>query len=129
MKIYLDIDGTILTPDGLAEGVKEFILSAVACHDVYWLTTHKVDALSHLRPHVDQETYKALAKIQPTAWDVFKTEALDAGDPDWIWLDDRLLHTERAWLKKHDCEAQWIRINLVEDPHAWIALQEDAKAS
>ena len=128
MKVYLDIDGTILTPDGLAEGAKEFILSAVSHHDVYWLTTHKADALSHLRSHVDQETYKALAKIQPTEWSIFKTEALDPSDPDWIWLDDCLLHADREWLKNHDCEAQWIRINLDEDPDAWTALQEDASA-
>ena len=39
-KLYIDIDGTILTGDGLAPGAKMFILAAVQIFDCYWLTTH-----------------------------------------------------------------------------------------
>jgi hypothetical protein len=124
MRIYLDIDGTILTGNGLAHGAKDFILSAVANHDVRWLTTHSrgdpAPALRYLRQFVDDETFAALERIQPTSWDVLKTEALDPDDPDWIWLDDAPLATEIAWLEEHDRLASWIRIDLAEDPEALV---------
>ena len=121
-KLYIDIDGTILTGDGLAPGAKMFILAAVQTFDCYWLTTHchgdTATVLRYLRPHADDETYAALEKIRATNWEVFKTEALDPADPDWIWLDDAPLATEIAWLEEHDRLASWIRIDLTEDPDA-----------
>jgi hypothetical protein len=122
MKLYLDIDGVLLTGSGLAEGAEAFIRLAVRHHDVHWLTTHKTDAVTYLRPYVDAETLEVLEKIRPTVWDVFKTEALDPADPDWLWLDDAPLATELAWLEEHGRAAQWIRIDLDEDPEALVDL-------
>ena len=121
-KLYIDIDGTILTGDGLAPGAKMFILAAVQAFDCYWLTTHchgdTATVLRYLRPHADDETYAALEKIRATNWEVFKTEALDPTDPDWIWLDDAPLATEIDWLQQHGREASWIKIDTNADPDA-----------
>jgi hypothetical protein len=106
MKIYLDIDGVLLTKTGEpATGLLDF-LKRVTEHDCYWLTTHcKDDSLDHvkmhLKPKVSNEEWLYIEKIKANGWDYLKTEGIDFSS-DFLWFDDNLLHAERQVLKEND---------------------------
>jgi hypothetical protein len=100
MRIYLDIDGTLVQKNGApAPFLDEFIAFATKHHECYWLTTHCRDgdakhALSYLRRlNVPEETLKFMKDIRPTVWDVLKTDAIDMKEP-FLWLDDSPMVSE-----------------------------------
>lgn len=106
MKIYLDIDGVLLTKNGdPATGLLEF-LKKVTEHDCYWLTTHcKDESLDHvemhLKPKVSEEEWSYLEKIKPNSWGYLKTEGIDFSS-DFLWFDDNLMHAEKQALSHQD---------------------------
>ncbi len=105
MKLYLDIDGVLLTNKNTQPvgGVKEFVSYITDHFDCYWLTTHcKGDAstaIKHLSEYLPQETMEKLKKVKPTIWDTLKTEGIDF-DSDFIWLDDYVMNAEQQVLDK-----------------------------
>lgn len=106
MKIYLDIDGVLLTKNGEpAVGVLEF-LKKVTEHDCYWLTTHcKDDSVEgvqfHLKQKLPQEAFEYIKKIKPNPWGTLKTEGLDFSS-EFMWFDDTLFQSEEAVLRQHN---------------------------
>jgi len=79
MKIYLDIDDTIISPyiNGVnlemkpANHLKQFLGHMIKNHDVYWLTTHcdgdATTAVSYMNKFVSPEITNLIVKIKPTS--------------------------------------------------------------
>ena len=113
MKIYLDIDGVLLTrnhemPDHL-EAFLDFVTQNFDC---YWLTTHcrtgENKAISYLSQFYPKSLLQKLECIQPSDWDTKKTEAIDFSSP-FLWLDDHPFEAERQDLIRHNCiENLWV---------------------
>ena len=117
MKLYLDIDGVLLTTKNTqpAEYSNEFIDYIISHFDCYWLTTHckgnTIYALEYLSKYFSQQTIDKLKCIKPTQWDTLKTEAIDLSE-EFIWLDDYPFIAEKEFLKVHNCENKLIIVNL-----------------
>jgi len=116
MNIYLDIDGVLLANDKrVANFSHEFIDHLVKKYPVYWLTTHcKGDAhhtVNFLKMFFNSETIKLLEHIQPTNWDMLKTEAIDFSKP-FLWFDDDVFEEEKKILKLNNCFDSWVEVDL-----------------
>ncbi len=108
MNIYFDIDGVL---KGVDSPVPDLVELVTYCLDnfpghVYWLTMHVKhgvnNAIYALQDIFDEELLDRMAQeIQPTDWDVLKTDAIDFSQP-FCWLDDDLWQSEREVLEKHD---------------------------
>jgi hypothetical protein len=48
--------------------------------------------------------------IEPAAWSVNKSEALNPESEFW-WIDDAPSEQDRAWLRVHGCESRLIEIS------------------
>lgn len=98
-KLYLDIDGVLLTAKETraADFVLPFIDYITNNFDCYWLTTHckgdTAPALFHLSNYLNKETIQKLKIIKPTTWVTLKTEAIDFSS-DFYWIDDNPLRVE-----------------------------------
>lgn len=95
IKLYLDIDGVLLTkrnprPKNFSKRLIQF---AVENFDCYWLTTHcKGDtgtAIKYLKPYFPEVYLRMLSKIKPTNWDALKTDAIDF-ESAFVWIDDMM---------------------------------------
>ena len=131
MKIYLDIDETILSnnikvvegkmvwDNGIARHLKEFLEHILNNHDVYWLTTHcNGDAtrpMFYLMDKIPQDIFQLLMRLKPTKWSVAKTEGIDLDD-DFLWFDDMLSPLEEEALKEAGKLNSHVKVNLDEDP-------------
>lgn len=120
MKIYLDIDGVLLTKAGVqAEHVKSFLEVATTAHQVYWLTTHckgdAEDTINQISGSFDPDILPLLKKIKPTNWTTLKTEALDFSS-DFLWFDDYVMQVEQDILRKHGKLDSLIVVDLINDP-------------
>lgn len=106
MKLYLDIDGVLLTTKQtqIAEDAPAFIAFVTENFDCFWLTTHckgdNAPAIKYLSKYFDNETIELLQKVKPTDWSTLKTEAIDFKS-DFIWLDDFPMHSEMTVVKEH----------------------------
>jgi hypothetical protein len=117
-KLYLDIDGVLLTakhtqaaPD--VDEFVEFIAQNFAC---YWLTTHckgdSAPALRYLSRFLKAITLEKLHQgVQPTNWDMLKTEAIDLAS-NFYWLDDSPFQSESAYLQTNGVASRLIVVNL-----------------
>ncbi|MDO9231440.1 MAG: hypothetical protein Q7U36_03130 [bacterium] len=120
MNLYLDIDGVILTKEGQeAKHLFEFLDFATEKFDCYWLTTHcKGDgetALEYLEKKISTKSFDLLKKIEPTNWDLWKTEVINF-DEDFLWLDDYIFDGEMEILKKNNASQKLIKIDLKNNP-------------
>ena len=128
MNIYLDIDGVILTKDKKPSiGITEFLKKATSNHSVYWLTTHckgdTQNAVQHLKRFLPMDTHQDLEKIQPTDWDVLKTDAIDFSK-DFLWFDDYLMEVEKRVLEKNNCSEKVLLVHLKDQPDSLIKYLE-----
>ncbi len=105
-KCYLDVDGTLLDKHGQPAGcLHDFIEYVTEHYECYWLKTHVRDGtLGYLFPYLERagmppETLELLHKVQPTTWDMLKTEAIDL-QGDCIWFDDQPTSEEMKRLKQ-----------------------------
>lgn len=117
-KLYLDIDGVLLTSKNTraAPGVDEFIAFITQQFECYWLTTHckgdSSSALKYLAQFLLPATIEKLKDaFQPTNWDTLKTEAIDL-ESDFIWLDDNPFQAEIAFLRVNQVTDSLIVVNL-----------------
>jgi len=106
MKVYLDIDGVILTRDHkIPEYGEEFVFYLLSHHEVYWLTTHcrggENGAIKYLSQFYPGTTLAKLKQVIQTDWKDLKTEAIDF-DSDFIWLDDDPFESEKRVLNKYN---------------------------
>jgi hypothetical protein len=78
IKIYLDIDGVLLTTKNpqKADTSEVFIDFLRSNFDCYWLTTHcKGDVktvISYLSKYFDDRIINLLKQVKPTNWDTLK---------------------------------------------------------
>jgi hypothetical protein len=116
MKIYLDIDGVLLTRSlRLPKHGREFILFLTDHCDCYWLTTHcragGNKAIEYLEKFYDQDIVEKLKLIKKTDWVDKKTEGIDYSST-FIWLDDNPFHSEIVDLKNKNCLGSLIVVDL-----------------
>jgi hypothetical protein len=119
VKLYLDIDGVLVSGGKATEGIVEFLRFATENFDCYWLTTHcHGDAklvFLYLVSRVPAEALAYIEKFKPTRWGGWKTEAIDFSSP-FYWLDDNLFDPERQVLIAHDALASFILMDLTKNP-------------
>lgn len=123
MKIYLDIDDTLLNTDihdtRPANHLKPFLEYMVSNHDVYWLTTHcNGDAtvpVSYMSRFVDHSLVALLMKIKPTKWSMIKTDAINM-DEDFLWFDDVLSWGDEKALESKGKLSSYVKVDLDENP-------------
>ncbi len=116
MKIYLDIDGVLLTKNQkLPEYSSEFIDFIVKRYDCYWLTTHcrggENKAIQYLKLFYEEKDIQQLEKLKPTNWTTLKTEAIDF-EANFIWLEDYPFEAEKQILAQNNKEKYLIEVNL-----------------
>ena len=106
-KLYLDIDGVLLTTKNTkaADGAIELVDFALSNFECYWLTTHCKDGnssqvLKLLAQYFSDDVVEKLKKVKPTKWDTLKTEGIDF-ESDFFWLDDYVFEAEKKVLKKN----------------------------
>lgn len=117
-KLYLDIDGVLLTAKHTqaAPGVDEFIDFITQHFDCYWLTTHckgdNAPTIRYLSRFLLPATLEKLRlAVQPTNWDTLKTEVIDLAS-DFYWLDDQPFQSEIAYLRVHGVVDRLIIVDL-----------------
>lgn len=119
MKIYLDVDETILANNKQkANYADEFIKYLVGNYDCYWLSTNvKGDTdfvLNRLREFFNSETVEYIKKIKPTNWQTWKTEAIDFND-NFLWFDDYLFKEEKRVLIEKGKLDSWVEVDLAKN--------------
>lgn len=134
-RIYLDIDGTLIHEDLTvnfgkpAAGLAEFIV-ALRPYEVFWLTTHCRDgdpsrAQALVKRHVPHTLYKDIGRIQPTTWDVMKTEGIDWNQEHFIWFDDTIFDAERARFARALPTQTFLEVDLRTNPNQLIEITRD----
>jgi len=106
VKLYLDIDGVLLTKRNtkMADFGVEFIDFAADHYDCYWLTTHckgnAETAIQYLSGYYSDSSIEKLRKIKATDWHTLKTEGIDFSS-DFYWIDDAPFESEKEHLKRN----------------------------
>jgi hypothetical protein len=107
MRLYLDVDGTILSNEpGTGPGEKafkhgaiEFLEWAVKEFDVYWLTAWAVNGENaDIRHDMDPFLPPSCRGIPIARWNRFKTEAFARENGNFLWADDAVIYPEYKWL-------------------------------
>lgn len=133
MRIYLDIDGTLIHEDvrnfGKPAVGLELFLKALQNHQSYWLTTHCRDgnpdkARLLLKSIVAPDLHQIIDKIEPTAWDTQKVEAID-WDHEFIWLDNDINQFEQLKFYRKMPGQNVVEVNLEDNPEQLIEIAED----
>jgi hypothetical protein len=125
-KLYLDIDGVLLTKQGVsAPHIVEFLQYAIENFDCYWLTTHcdgdATPAFLYLVGKLPPDAVPYLEKIKPTKWKLWKPEAIDFTQ-DFYWLDDYAFDGDKKILTKHQALDKLITIDIKADPDQLLKL-------
>ncbi|MFD1468667.1 hypothetical protein ACFQ48_10565 [Hymenobacter caeli] len=117
-KLYLDIDGVLLTSKHTraAPGVDAFVAFVTQQFECYWLTTHcKGDsrsALKYLAQFLLPATLEQLKDaVHSTNWDTLKTEAI-ALESDFYWVDDNPFQAEITHLEANRVVDRLIIVDL-----------------
>jgi len=135
MRIYLDIDGTLIHDDVRnygrpAFGLEQF-LSMLKYHDAYWLTTHCCDgdataARNILKGLVDSKYYDVIDSIKPTVWGTQKVEGIDWVQ-EFIWLDDDITQSEQVKFHRTMSGQNVIEMDLAHNPEQLMEITEDLR--
>ncbi len=134
MNIYLDIDGTMIYEDRwdmanpAADGLAEFII-ALRPHTTYWLTTHCRDgnperAREIMKRYLPPELHADVDRIQPTVWDMMKTEGVNWSQ-DFIWFDNDISPFEWEKIEQGTEGQQAIEVNLKINPKQLLEIARD----
>lgn len=126
-KLYLDIDGVLLTKRNTraADGAIELIDYALSNFDCYWLNTHcrnndTKEVLRYLAEYFPNDVVNRLNVVKPAVWDTLKTEGIDFNSK-FYWLDDCLFESEKKILDYYHCQGNMIKVNLdFQDELAWV---------
>lgn len=111
MRLYLDIDGTILSHEAgegpsdkaLKNGAVDFLQWAVKEFDCYWLTAWAIDGdASGVRHDLEPYLPPECRNLPIARWSRYKTEAFEREDGNFLWADDAVLHQEYKWLDERD---------------------------
>lgn len=115
MKIYVDIDGVLLTKhQKLPIGVLEFI-QFLSNYECFWLTTHcrggENRSIEYLKPFFTDNELILFRDFKPTDWNDLKTEGIDF-DSNFVWLEDYPFESEKNVLAKYGKEENLIKVDL-----------------
>lgn len=115
-KLYLDIDGVILTKDGRpAEGAEPLLDFILKHFDCYWLTTHCRHGVNKTQSYLSQyfptEFSQKFLAFKETDWTDLKTEAIDL-ESEFFWLEDYPLSAEFQVLMRHDKIGSLLKVDL-----------------
>jgi hypothetical protein len=123
LNLFTDIDGVLLGKSAttgeciLAPHATEFLEFCVDNFDCYWLTTHcrgSIDTvLDYLAPYAGSEFLALAAKIKPTYFKTFKTEALFG---DFVWVDDQPTAYELQQLESQNRLDRWYQVDTRRNP-------------
>jgi len=138
MKIYLDIDGTLIhesmneSNGQPAHGLEDFIM-ALRPYEVYWLTTHCRDgnparAREIMKRVLPEKLHSDIERIKPTVWDMMKTEGID-WESDFIWFDNTIMDAEWERFKTAREDQQVIEVDLQNNPDQLIEIINDVLLS
>lgn len=118
-KLYLDIDGVLVSRGRATEGVVGFLRYATENFYCYWLSTHcqgeTKNVFLYLVRFLPKEALQHIEKFKPTRWGTLKTDAIDFSQP-FYWLDNNLLDAERVVLEHRQALASFIYIDLGAEP-------------
>jgi hypothetical protein len=136
MKIYLDIDDTLLNTDihntRPANHLKQFLEYMLKNHDVYWLTTHcngdPTVPVAYLSRFVTPDITELTMKIKPTRWEVLKTDAINM-DEDFLWFDDVLSWGDEKALQAKNKLGSFVKMDLDENPDVLLKFTTDFRWS
>ena len=134
MKIYLDIDGTMIHEElgpmwgKPATGLEEFLI-ALRPYDTYWLTTHcttrdPVNAVRIMKAVLPESLHADIERIKGTVWSEMKTEALD-WDSDFIWFDNDIFPEEWQALEKCKENQSVVQVDLRTNPNQLEEITRD----
>ncbi len=130
MRLYLDVDGTLLRRSaqaGLAPAMhlRPFLEWATSAFHCIWLTSRdRTGGSDPIRTAFRQamgvgDAFDAvdalLARIQPSRWEGFKAQAIDFTQP-FLWLDDAPEEESLALLDRHGAIRSWVRVALDQRP-------------
>ncbi len=131
-KLYLDIDGVLVSGGKATVGIVEFLRFVTEHFDCYWLTTHchgdAKPVFLYLVSRVPAEALPYIEKFKPTTWGGWKTEAIDFSGP-FIWIDDNLFEPERQALIAHDALANYIPIDLDKNSQQLVELTHSLRVT
>jgi hypothetical protein len=136
--LYLDIDGVllrrrhpgILDAFELAPHCLEFLEWATTRFRCRWLSTRcrrgwpngSRRAFRAAGAPLDGPRWAGLNLIEPAAWSVHKTGAIDPASDFW-WIDDDASDHDRDWLHSHNRQDRLIEISSDGDPDALLRVR------
>ena len=136
LRVYLDIDGTILfdaldqeTPEGLdfqlvCDGLAEFLEFVVANCEPYWLSYRaRLGSAAALEERLFPHLPAVARSIAPAYWDQFKHEAIDPGS-HFVWFEDGLEEEDEAWLQRHDRRDAFVLVDRANRENPRVMLEE-----
>lgn len=134
MKIYLNIDGTVIHEDRwdmqnpAAAGLEDFIV-ALRPYETYWLTTHcpegdPTNARQIMKSVLPGSLHSDIDRIKPTVWQDLKTKRIDFSS-DFIWFDNNIYTGEWKVLKQCIENQIVIEVNLRTNPNHLVEITND----
>lgn len=134
MKIYLDIDGTMIHEDRwdldnpAAAGLEDFIV-ALRPHETYWLTTHCTTgdpekARQIMKKVLPESLHPDIDRIKGTIWTDMKTGALD-WESDFIWFDNDIFSAEWKALEQCKDNQSVVQVDLRTNPEQLVEITRD----
>ncbi|MBC7907925.1 MAG: hypothetical protein H7Y60_14440 [Rhodospirillaceae bacterium] len=134
MRLYLDVDGTLLRRGGHARlrgdlapafNLRPFLQWATDTYDCAWLTSRNRDGCNKairatfrqaIGPGDEADAVDSLlARVSPTCWPEYKAQAIDFTTP-FLWLDDAPEEESLARLEQHGTTASWIPVAVDQRP-------------
>lgn len=134
MRLYLDVDGTLLRRSGHARlrgefapatNLLRFLEWAAAGFECIWVTSrtrHRgVDKLlpvlrQAIGPGEEWDRIHAIAaSFAAPVWQDFKAEAMELGE-DFIWIDDSPEEESLDALKRAGRHKSWIKVDIEQRP-------------
>ncbi len=132
--LYLDIDGVLLRRRHtgmfdafeIAPGCLDVLEWATARFRCLWLSSRCRQgwpdgarrAFRHAGALRDDPRWGVLDLIEPAAWTITNSEAIDLASDCWWWLEDDPIEADRNWLRAHSREDRLIKVSCNGDPDA-----------
>jgi hypothetical protein len=142
MRLYLDVDGTLLRRGGHArlkgemapaEHLKDFLEWVTRAFDCVWLTSRnrsgghggirEVFRQAYGPGHDADAVDQLVTAIRPSVWATCKAEAIDF-DEDFLWLDDAPEEPSLDLLQEHGAMDRWIAISVDRKPDDLVRIKQ-----
>ena len=136
MKLYLDIEGTLIGSDGHpAKGAEDFLHYVTDMYECFWLSSHAKTAEDNpirriVTAGFSEDAVIAASKINSAFWNIHKIEAINLKE-DFVWLDDSPSSADFVLLQKNNVFRRLYHIQLATNPYSlcealeWLMSLED----